>query len=346
MGLRVVVRRVLVGETGPSGGPAMTDVLGVMTAWNERAMTIRPENGDSVVIALADIVSGKPVPPRPSVRLRFTAEEAERRAVDGWPPVVSEPLGQWVLRAAAGFSARANSVLAIGSPGHPVEAALDRVVGFYAARGLPAWAQVVVGSEQQAALESAGWSAARPGEADTCFQVASVAQVRRALGNPRRDLPNDRLPNDRLPNDGLPADGVSGPDPAPVSVSVAATASVAWLAGDVRAQADSATARAVLEGPRQVGFVSVESGDGVLLARGRVSCVDDWAGITDVWVSTGHRRQGLALVVMHALVSWAAERGAHTAYLQTRGDNGAALALYDRLGFVTHHEYRYVAAPA
>jgi ribosomal protein S18 acetylase RimI-like enzyme len=49
---------------------------------------------------------------------------------------------------------------------------------------------------------------------------------------------------------------------------------------------------------------------------------------------------------MGELVEWAAERGASTTYLQTRGDNPAALALYDRLGFVTHHTYRYLTPPA
>ena len=34
VGLRVVVRRRLPGETGPSGGPRMTDVLGVMESWS------------------------------------------------------------------------------------------------------------------------------------------------------------------------------------------------------------------------------------------------------------------------------------------------------------------------
>ncbi|HEU5456401.1 MAG TPA: hypothetical protein VFU85_12020, partial [Nocardioides sp.] len=70
VGQRVVVRRLLRGETGPSGGPAMTDLLGVCTAWGEGRCVIRPESGEPVEIALADIVSGKPVPPRPSVRHR------------------------------------------------------------------------------------------------------------------------------------------------------------------------------------------------------------------------------------------------------------------------------------
>ena len=46
---------------------------------------------------------------------------------------------------------------------------------------------------------------------------------------------------------------------------------------------------------------------------------------------------------MAALLEWGAERGATTAYLQVIGDNVPALALYARLGFVTHHAYRYLA---
>ena len=41
VGLRVVVRRVLPGETGPTGGPAMTDVLGVCEAWGGGVATLR-----------------------------------------------------------------------------------------------------------------------------------------------------------------------------------------------------------------------------------------------------------------------------------------------------------------
>jgi ribosomal protein S18 acetylase RimI-like enzyme len=99
-----------------------------------------------------------------------------------------------------------------------------------------------------------------------------------------------------------------------------------------------------------VGFVSVASDPSGtapgLVAKGRVACEGDWAGITDVWVSPDHRREGLGLAVMAALLEWAAERGAATAYLQVRGDNPGGLALYDRLGFRTHHTYRYLAAPA
>ncbi|HET7690996.1 MAG TPA: hypothetical protein VFK41_11475 [Nocardioidaceae bacterium] len=65
VGQRVVVRRLLRGETGPSGGAAMTDVLGVMESWEDGMTAVRTKDDELVVIAVADIVSGKPVPPPP-----------------------------------------------------------------------------------------------------------------------------------------------------------------------------------------------------------------------------------------------------------------------------------------
>lgn len=68
VGTRVVVRRVLPGERGPSGGPAMTDVLGVLAAWSEQALVVRREDGTEVEVPQAEVVAAKPVPPRPPRR--------------------------------------------------------------------------------------------------------------------------------------------------------------------------------------------------------------------------------------------------------------------------------------
>ncbi|MGH3510144.1 MAG: hypothetical protein ACRDPI_07940 [Nocardioidaceae bacterium] len=65
VGRRVVVRRVLRGETGPSGGPAYSDVLGTLEAWADGVAVVRTRFGEAVEIATADIVAGKPIPPRP-----------------------------------------------------------------------------------------------------------------------------------------------------------------------------------------------------------------------------------------------------------------------------------------
>ena len=327
VGQRVVVRRVVRGETGPTGGPAFTDVLGVMESWAAGTAQVRTETGDLVVIAVGDIVSGKPVPPRPSVRLRVPAGLAERRAVAAWPPREAERLGEWLLRASDGYSGRANSVLAVGDPGLPPAEALARVSEFYRVRELPAWAQVVVGSDEQAAVEGAGWVAARPGEADTLFQLVSVSAARRAVRRQRAGvLPPVRV-TDRVDD--------------------------AWLADDTHALAHVEAARTILDGPADVGFVTVAGPSEAVVAKGRVARGsgtvpgdEDWAGITNVWVSPGHRRRGLGTVVVAAMLDWAAERGVTTVYLQVRGDNPGAVAAYERLGFVTHHAYRYLTPPA
>lgn len=186
VGQRVVVRRVLRGETGPTGGPALTDLLGVCTAWGSGVCVLQPETGSAVTIALADIVSGKPVPPRPSIRHRVSARNAESHTAALWEPVERFALGAWELRFDPGpaerIVKRSNSVLAMGDPGVPVGDALAEVVAFYAARDRQPLAQVEVGSDLEDAVAAAGW---RPlGHGDSDFLLASVAQVRRALPAP------------------------------------------------------------------------------------------------------------------------------------------------------------------
>jgi len=170
-----VVRRVLAGETGPSGGPAMTDVLGVCTSWGAGLCVVQPETGDPVRIRLGDIVSGKPVPPRPSTRHRVTPLEAQRRALVLWPDLETEPLGDWLLRRSPTATARrANSVLAFAPAGVPD--AYERVVAFYE-RPVAA---VLPDSDEDALFRGRGW-VPESHDADTLFQLASVAQTRREL---------------------------------------------------------------------------------------------------------------------------------------------------------------------
>jgi N-acetylglutamate synthase len=64
----VVVRRVLHGRRGVSGGPAYTDVLGILERWEGEYVVVRREDGDVVRIALADVVAAKTVPPPPPRR--------------------------------------------------------------------------------------------------------------------------------------------------------------------------------------------------------------------------------------------------------------------------------------
>ena len=162
----------------------MTDVLGICESWDAGRATIRREDGTLVEIATADIVSGKPVPPRPSVRQRVSPREAESHAAPHWPGVEREPLGEWELRfepkKVDRLRKRANSCLAMGDPGRSLPDAADAVTTYYRSRGRPPLVQVEVGSDADAWFTQAGWSVVEGG--DALFLLGSVSRARRLLG--------------------------------------------------------------------------------------------------------------------------------------------------------------------
>lgn len=184
VGQRVVVRRVLRGETGPTGGPAFTDLLGVCLSFSADGCVVAPSSGPPVTIPLADIVSGKPVPPRPSVRHRVSARDAELRVARMFPGVSLEALGEWALRSdpapVGRLYKRANSCLALGSPGLAIEEAAAAVVEWYAARDRDPLVQVEAGSPVESSLLALGWSVLPHGEAE--MRIGSVSRVLRGLG--------------------------------------------------------------------------------------------------------------------------------------------------------------------
>jgi len=188
VGSRIVVRRLVPGATGPTGGPAFIDTLGICTAWADGVCTVQPTDGPAVDIPTALIVSGKPVPPRPSVRLRVSAREAESHAGPIWPAVERIPLGEWELRSDTAYSSaaggrlvkRANSCLALGDPGMTVTEAAAQVRAFYADRRRPALIQVELDSPVESALRAEGWTPVEG--ADSHFELVSIARARRLAG--------------------------------------------------------------------------------------------------------------------------------------------------------------------
>ena len=67
-GQRVVVRSRLPGQTGPSGGPAMTDALGYLEHADATHVVVRRKDGSTTSIDRCDIVAIKRVPPPPERR--------------------------------------------------------------------------------------------------------------------------------------------------------------------------------------------------------------------------------------------------------------------------------------
>ena len=306
VGRRIVVRYA-VGGTGPSGGPAMSDVIGRVQAVDDTGVTLERRDGRTQVVALADVVTWKPVPDRPLRRRKaYDVDPAELTRITsrGWPAIESVALGEWELRTSGHFTGRANSVAVHGDPGVPFDEALERVRDFYASHDSPALAQVVVGSAEERAFTRAGWVPMSGYHGGAVVQVADL--------DPAYDA-----------------------DP---TARIAPTADDDWLANYGRVN-DPVAARAVLEGPQTVGFVSIGT---PAVAIGRVVVTGEWAGIAGVEVSPEHRRQGLARRIVDTSLAWAVERGADKAYLQTMHSNHAAIALYRPYGFVDHHDYRYL----
>lgn len=83
--------------------------------------------------------------------------------------------------------------------------------------------------------------------------------------------------------------------------------------------------------------------DGRVVACGLVKIDSGHAGLFAVHTAKGLRGQGLGKVIVSALLTEAADKGARHAYLQVTADNAPALALYERYGFVPAYEYWYRA---
>jgi GNAT superfamily N-acetyltransferase len=299
-----------------------TDALGVLESVTDTTWVVRRRDGTAVDIDVASVVAVRRVPDDPAGRrgprsaLDWTDHDLEAVAWTGWPGLEHERLGEWVLRAAGGFTGRANSVMPLGDPGLPVTEALAHVEEFYRGRGLRPRFQVPLplAAELDDRLARDGWEVV-----DTVHvMVADIEPVLTA--NPAaQDLP---------------------------AVQVSAAPDAGWL-GAYHYRGGSLPDHAISvitagEGP---AFASVRDLDGSVLAIARGAVSSGWVGVTAVEVAEHARRRGLGKHVVRELLAWAQRAGARHAYLQVAAENDPALALYGRMGFGSHHTYHYRLAP-
>ena len=259
--------------------------------------------------------------------------DLERVAAAHWRGTEEEWLGDWLLRAAGGFTGRANSALPLGDPGRPLDAALAVVTRWYRERGLPPMIAVPVPLDDDASREPA---ASR--QAGVQGRELDEQLTRRSW--PTRPGPAFFMVAD-LPL-AVAASGLAGAR----EVLVSPEPDDAWAARYHYRGQDRLppVARQVLTSAREQAFVSIRDGDGVL-AIARLSIADGWAGLTAVEVHPGHRRQGLGVVVTAAACQVAGQRGVQHVFLQVEVDNAPAQAMYKRLGFRYSHRYHYRMAP-
>lgn len=310
IGRRVVVRRRIKPPAGPhqDNGVKYSDVLGTLIR-ADAALHVERANGEVVTVPGSEVHRVKAVPPArvrvlPSAIAPLALEEISAL---GWPAPANARLGRWLLRAADGYTRRANSVLPLGAAGLPVEAAIERAREWYAERRLPLRFQLPTPGTE--ALDEILEKQHFLRENLTFVHVAPVGAIL-ASAPTRDDLPAVRLQN---------------------------SPGAAWqqLQGNI-----TPIAQAVLTGARLPIFATVVEGD-TTIAIGRAVVDFDWLGITALHVAPEYRRRGIAMHVMRALAAWGRSNGARNSYLQVEEANHGAIDLYERLGYVMHHEYHY-----
>jgi N-acetylglutamate synthase len=321
LGHRIVVR--VRGESG------LHDVLGDLIEASDDRLLVRTRRGE-VGVDTAAITAGHPVPPAP-VRAgpphrAISVGSLELVMAQHWQADEQDWLGGWLLRASGGFTNRANSVLAIGEPGMPMDVAVLEVVDWYTERGLRPTAAAPeprLDEDDTEQLLAAASAFAQAGWVQ--IEGAGAVVLTGATGELRgagRGLPS-----------GLELRLQDSPDDAWISQYHYRGLAV-----------PEHGVRLLTSAPEQV-FASVLDGDRVVaVARG--SLAERWAGLTAMEVDPDYRRQGLASELIAAIAGWGWQRGARSVELQVGSTNETALAVYQAAGFETHHRYEYLTPGA
>jgi N-acetylglutamate synthase len=321
VGRRVSVRH-RVGER--DGRPLFSDAVGELG-----------EDGDELVVATRRgpvrvagdaVVAVREVPPAPPRRAPLAAvSRLESLCADAWPAQHERRLGGWRLRAAGGYTGRANSALAIGDPGLPIGPALDAVREFAAEHGIGPRVQAPIGSPWDSAVSRAGWVLEADHAAGAEVSVMVVGLAALAAARPTAQGGTAEGGAVELPE--RPSDPWwrlgGGADPAPAQ-------------------------RHVLDpgGDPRTAFALARGDDGEPVGRLRATVVADHLHLSWLDVLPAVRRRGVGSALLGAAAGWGREHGARWGVLQVALHNTGARAVYDRLGFVEHHRYRYLVPPS
>lgn len=268
--------------------------------------------------------------PSPAVVAATKAVQLERLAAAAWPAEETRHAHGWLLRRTSRVTRRrANSALPPPADRRP-ERTLDAVEAFYRAAGQPVIVQVSP-AEQHAVLDAALAAEGYRQVAPTLVMTAPVAQVLDATI--ARRTPAVTIANEATV---ILADQAT--------VTLASEATGAWRRGfeALDAHSDSAAVgeRVLARIPAPAAYASIDL-DGNVVGSGMFVATAEWTGVFGMVVHPRHRRQGLALALLHAGARWAARHGTGHLYLQVERDNEPARLLYGRVGFTRSHGYHY-----
>ena len=338
VGHRVALRHRL-------GSGLLTDAVGKLAS-DDGALVVHTRRG-AIRVARSDVVAVRAIPPPVPRRASWAAvARVENLCADAWPARVDRPLGAWRLRAAGGFTGRANAALAVGDPGIPVPAALEIVRAFADEHGVPPRVHAPVGSPWDRAVAREGWvlDAGHEAGAEVAVLVADVDRLVR--GRPaRRHTLSDKL-GPETPDAVVLADR---PDAAWWALSLGRnpTPDERWVLDPAGHDEPGESIPSGLAAARAAAAPEVRTAFGTVPGTGviRAAVVGDHLHLSRLAVRPEARRAGVGTTLTAAAAAWAREQGARWAVLQVALHNTAARALYDALGATEHHRYRYLVPP-
>lgn len=227
--------------------------------------------------------------------------ELEKLSDLTWPAEQNIEFGKWQLRISDGFSMRANSVLPIGEPPIDLAAAVAQVVKIYRENKL------------------------RP-----TFSIALPIfdELDRYL---EQDGWNLKIDANFLIRD---IGTVEVSDHPEFLIEILDYPSKLWL----ELNSDEPLEKLMRRYPARYGAIKIGE---QMVAVGRIATLGNWSIVTRLFVNPSFRGKGVAKILMNNLLAAAIKDGATKVALQVDDENGAALALYQSMGFRTHHKFVY-----
>ena len=234
----------------------------------------------------------------------------EERAFNAWPAHQTVFHRGWVFRLSGGYTKRANSVNAL-APGALFDGVRDAATGLYARHGLPTVFRL---------------SPLAPPEADQELADAGYHHF-----DPSLVLHRPLAPGALAKPDG--------------SIVVSNSPSAPWLEGFATANGVAphhrALHRSMLQAIAHPAAYALLHAQGQPVGFGLAVLERGAVGLYDLAVAPAHRGCGRGRALVGALLHWAVEAGATSAYLQVRAQNTPALSLYEAMGFKTAYSYHY-----
>ena len=236
-------------------------------------------------------------------------EAFERAGLKAWPGIEVEWDGDWVRRAAGGYTKRANSLQCFDpADGEDAGARLAAAIDWFGGRGIPTVVRTtpLQSPALGAVLDAQGWA--------TIDRSHLYAM---ALGEHEPDREGRIMPL---------------LDPAFLAAQQALQGY-----GDIQI----ARMKALLSVMAVPAAGIVVYREGTAVASGLMAVADGIVITGNVIADRTRRRQGLGGAMMRTGLAWARSEGATIAALNVQADNPAGQALYASLGYTRQYDYTY-----